>query len=221
MQLGSIIHMMQLQPMLLDGTYHVMPEGMMRRGKSWDAFKADAIGREIVPFSIWQKASEINLKMNQSDVCRELLRESTETERRLEWTEDHGEKEVKMVGIFDYIDFERDLIVDIKTTSNADNISKLAMDGRWDLQAVQYIRGYAERYSAENWARMVFLVVEVNSPFRIREVELSHSAIKNGIFSRNNLVREFMDRLESDNWVGDSEATYDLPHWFTKDLNNG
>ena len=69
--------------------------------------------------------------------------------------------------------------------------------------------------------KMFFLVVEVNSPFRIRAVELSPSAIHAGRADRKRLTVEFMDRLERNDWSGgNSVSELDMPSWFSRTLEN-
>lgn len=143
-----------------------------------------------------------------------------QVETLFEWSEVHGGHSVKMNGYIDLVNHNTCRILDIKTTSNADNLSKLAQDGRWDIQAVQYMNAMREIKGGERY-RMFFLVVEVNSPFRIRAVELSQSAIHSGRTDRDRLVAEYVRRTETGDWTGcDEPAEIEMPNWFSRTLEN-
>ncbi len=222
MQLGSLIHCMILEPEMLHRRYVKMPEGMVRRGAKWDDFKVEAKSLSIVKSSIWQKAEEAVSRVKKDDMAASLLqgrKRSVQKEEQVSWIGYADEMRVHYGGYIDLVNHTTRRIVDIKTTSNADNLSKLASDGRWDIQAAQYIDAMSairdERY------RMFFLVVEVNSPFRIRAVELSPDALRAGRKDRTRLTKEFMDRLERNDWSGGGcVSELDMPAWFSRTLEN-
>jgi hypothetical protein len=240
MQLGSLIHCMVLEPKVVDERYAMIPEGMIKRGAKWNAWVEETGSeRSYVKSATWKKAEDAVNRIKKDEVAGMLLngrKRSIEKETLFQWSERHVfgpdfnqqsmagfVNRVSMNGYIDLVNHQTKRIVDIKTTGNADDLSRLAKDGRWDLQAVQYINamnsysrdtlGYREEY------KMFFLVVETNSPYRIRAVELSREALRNGTLDRNRLVEEFMQRLESGNWSGNSGlSSVDMPVWFSRNL---
>ncbi len=231
MQLGSLIHCMLLEPKMVDSRYAMIPEGMIRRGAKWNAWVLETgTKRAFVKSATWEKATQAVARIKKDEVAGMLLngrKRSIDKERLFEWSEwvnKRGDdlvwpvgRSVRMNGYIDLVNHTTKRIVDIKTTSNADDLSKLAKDGRWDLQAVQYISAMQHLY--DDSYKMFFLVVEVNSPFRIRAVELSLPALKQGRLDRIRLICEFMERLESDNWSGNTGlSSVDMPAWFSRTL---
>ena len=227
MMLGTLVHMMQLERKLpIDLRYAVMPEGMAKRGKAWEDFKENARcdGKEIVRRPVYEKAVAISKIMDKNILVGSMLngrRKHVNNEYKIEWF-DHAINKVNdspvwFNGFIDHCNHELHRIVDIKTTANADNISKVAADGRWDIQAAQYVSGM-ETVHGGKW-EMYFLVVETSSPFRVRAVTLGAVASANGRSSRAKLTNEFMSRLEREDWTGGSEAEkIELPTWFNRSL---
>lgn len=232
MQLGSLIHCMLLEPKEVENRYAMIPEGMIRRGAKWNAWVLETgTKRAFVKSATWEKAQETVFRIKKDEVAGMLLngrKRSIDKEKLFEWTEIApksrdadtfaGERSyVRMNGYIDLVNHTTKRIVDIKTTSNADDLSKLARDGRWDLQAMQYIS--AMQHIFDDSYKMFFLVVEVNSPFRIRAVELSLPALRQGRLDRIRLIREFRERLETDNWSGNTGiSSVDMPSWFSRTL---
>ncbi len=224
MLLGTMVHAMLLEPKEVSSRYVRMPDGMIRRGAKWDDFKASNELKTIVKASTWDKAKETVKRVKKDEAAGIFLngrKRNIFTEQHCEWTEPIdwlGDRyHVDMVGYIDFMNTGTKRMVDIKTTSNADDLSKLAKDGRWDIQAVQYLN-YMYQSRGERW-QMFFIVVEVNSPFRIRVVELSPVAIQAGRADRERLIKEYMDRSERNDWSGSRGVSeVDMPVWFSRTL---
>jgi len=229
MLLGSLVHMMQLEPSLeVSDRYAVMPEGMSKRGKKWEDFYNSSLesGLEIVRNSVYQQAVHISGLMDQSDLCASLLRgrkRSVAYEHKFQHIDCESTEMVVLTGGFiDHMNISLKRCVDIKTVSNADNIPKSAADGRWDLQACHYLKYLNSKFSEttttsprSKW-EMMFLVVETKLPFRIRAVQLSDEAMRIGYKSRSKLMSEFITRLENNDWSGQTSEpeTISMPGWF-------
>ena len=216
MMLGSLVHCMALEPQEVVKRYAPMPEGMTRRGKVYQEWLSEQDGKDVVSYNDYMLAVKLLYKIYHLDILPSVPEEADRTkwgfESKIYWREQVGPHRPEMIGILDAIDYESKIVYDIKTTNNADDLGKVAANGRWDLQAVQYMEGANAMHGPS--FRVKFIVVETNSPFRIRVVELDPVAMMNGKQSRQRLIQEFVERLENNDWTGEVESDVKLPNWF-------
>lgn len=221
MLLGTLVHAFVLEPKTIKDLYVRMPDGMIRRGAKWEEWKkSNAFLKRAIKGSVYDKARMLKDKVFNSEMAMSFLmgrKRSIDIEERVSFNQKFGDRWIRMTGFLDLVNHETRRIVDIKTVSNADDLSKCAKDGRWDLQAVQYLN--AMDHIRGSQYRMFFLVVETNSPHRIRIVELSPSAIHVARQDHTRLTLDYVRRMEEDNWTGEQVQTnVDMPNWFTREL---
>lgn len=221
MLLGTLVHAFVLEPKTIGDLYVRMPDGMVRRGAKWDEWRsANAFMKKPIKGTIYDKAMMLRDKIINNEMAMSYImgrKRSVDIEERVSFNQKVGDRWLRMTGFLDLVNHETKRILDIKTVSNADDLSKCAKDGRWDLQAVQYLNAMAltrgEKY------RMFFLVVETNSPHRIRIVELSPSAIHIARQDHERLTLDYVRRMEEDDWTGELVQTdVDMPNWFSRQL---
>ncbi len=225
MLLGTLVHAFILEPKTIKDLYIRTPDGMVRRGQRWEEWKrTEASYRKPIKGSIYDKALMLRDKVRNSEMAMSYLmgrKCSLDIEERVSFNQlvpdGEGGRWIRMTGFLDLVNHSTRRIVDIKTVSNADDLSKCAKDGRWDLQAVQYLN--AMQYTRDYSYRMFFLVVETNSPHRIRIVELSPSTIHVARQDHTRLTLDYVRRMEEDDWTGDTiQSDVDMPAWFTREL---
>lgn len=221
MLLGTLVHAFVLEPKTIKDLYIRTPDGMIRRGQRWEEWKrTEASYRKPIKGSVYDKALMLRDKVLNSEMAMSYLmgrKRSIDVEERVSFNQKFGDRWIRMTGFLDLVNHETRRIVDIKTVSNADDLSKCAKDGRWDLQAVQYLN--AMELTRGHKYRMFFLVVETNSPHRIRIVELSPSAIHVARHDHTRLTLDYVRRMEEDDWTGEIvQSDVDMPSWFTREL---
>lgn len=221
MLLGTLVHALVLEPNTVSSKYARIPGGMVRRGAKWEEWKAaNATEKQAVKALIYDKAVMLTDKVLNSDMAMSYImgrKSSVDIEERVRFSHKLGTRWVDMTGFLDLVNHETRRIVDIKTVSNADDLSKCAKDGRWDLQAVQYMS--AMDFIRDKKYRMFFLVVETSSPHRIRIVELSPSTIHAARRDHARLTLDYVRRMEEDDWTGELvQSDVDMPNWFSRQL---
>jgi len=191
MLLGTMVHALLLEPDTFEGRFVTMPEGMIKRGKAYEAFKAGVPeGAEIVSDKLAKKADFLASRVHLGGFGP--LMSGGVPELKIEWTDtENYSRPVDFVGFVDYAG-SCGHVIDVKTTSSFQSLGKAAADGRWDLQHVQYRNGLGERF-----VNMSFLVIETVSPFRIRLAKLCRDTIALGSADHHRLVEKYIDLVDN------------------------
>lgn len=160
--LGRAIHCAVLEPERFARSYIEQPaEIATRRGKAWDAFKAENEGREILRPGESALVRSIADTVFRHPQAMKLLSACPLREVSMLW-EDNG---VKMKGRADLISSNHVIVGDFKTTSDAspEAFVKDCENYGYDLQAALYID--ALRALGKDPKSFVFLLVEKTFPF--------------------------------------------------------
>lgn len=121
----------------------------------------------------------------------------------------------------DWLSMDQNVIVDLKTTMNADPFAwaKSTMYSQgYDLQHAHYLRGL-QVLTKNPELRFVFLVVEIEAPYACSVVSLSNEAVDYAERKRSEALARWADCYERDEWPGfqrGGEVHYaDLPKYLS------
>ena len=154
MLFGSLLHKMILEPETFSVDYAVY-EGT-RRGSAWNEFKALNDAKTIVTAKEYNTALKTFENAKQSNMLKDLLMQTNETEKHIEWQYN----EVNYHGFCDMVG--DDFIADIKVVADAGE--KFARDLRYNdysLQAAMYLKGLPK-------ANYYIIAIEKSSPYNVQ-----------------------------------------------------
>lgn len=126
---------------------------------------------------------------------------------------------VQCKGRFDLLSEHNRMILDFKTTHNAEPkaFSKQILDMSYYIQAPYYLWGANE--NGVDVDAFSFIAVENKEPYQVAIYELYQDAIDQGEKEMRTLIRQYADCLEKDKWPGfykkeDGVEVIDLPYWY-------
>ena len=154
MLFGSLLHKMILEPETFSIDYAVY-EGT-RRGSAWDEFKALNDTKTIVTGKEYNTALKTFENAKQSKMLKDLLMQTNETEKHIEWQYN----QVNYHGFCDMVG--DDFIADIKIVQDAGE--KFARDLKYNdysLQAAMYLTGLPK----ENY---YIIAIVKTSPYNVQ-----------------------------------------------------
>jgi hypothetical protein len=174
LQFGRAVHCYILEgPEVFNREYAVMPEGMIRRGKEYQAFLAGAKGKSVIKQDEFDQIVAMRDALLKSDARDLILREGY-TEVSLFWDQDG----IQCKGRLDkLIPGERvDIMVDYKTTGSADvrKCFRAMDDYKYWLQEAHYGTGYYRVMGRELEA--IFVFQEKTPPYDVCLVKMEKAA---------------------------------------------
>ena len=194
MRLGTIAHA------LVFGTDLVVWDGD-RRGKAWDAFKADHAGLEIMTRSEVDEATPIANAVARCTEAAPLLRGITE--RRIDWT--YCGRAARSTPDVRGTNF----VTDLKTTRSA-KPGKFAKDAIWRGYHAQ-LAFYQEACGLPETAPCYIVAVENVAPYCVTVFEIEQAAIDAGRM----LCRSWFERLticeDANHWPGYGDEQEETP----------
>ena len=203
MMLGSALHVAFLEPELLPEKV-VRWDGAARRGKEWEAFRADHAGKVILTAGMHE---------NLVGMVR-ALREHPEVRR---WQSKIESVEVAAIGEVHGVPMKgrtdaltADPLVDLKKVRSADlgMFTRQAISLGYDIQA--YI--YQQLFDRD---RFMLICVEDTPPYDVVPFELSPAFLRRGKREATGLLESYKRCMRSGEWPGRSSETVQLevPEW--------
>tara|TARA_R100001530_G_scaffold118138_1_gene85281 strand:- start:435 stop:1145 length:711 start_codon:yes stop_codon:yes gene_type:complete len=183
---GSLVHKMILQPESFSDDYVVF-EGT-RRGNVWNEFKALNDSKTIVTAKEYNHALKTFNRAKENKVFRELLMQTTQAEKHIEWKYNG----IKYHGFCDMVG--DNFIADIKTCQDAGD--KFARDLRYNdysLQATMYLTGLPK----ENY---YIIAVEKSEPYNVQVYKIGDQLLSNANKRYYNLNEQYK------NWDGSPQS---------------
>lgn len=205
MRVGTVAHTILLGPRAGAKTIAVF-DGT-RRGKAWDAFKAEHAGEEIVSASEWDRAEALTEAIRNDPVVRdERLLEGVKCEVPQRWTMCGVECATSGIDLLGAA-----FIAELKTTmtSSPERFPRLAINLWYHAQCAYYLS--AARANNLDTSRGFFIVaVESKAPFVVTCFKLTADLLEDG----HKTVVRWLERLrvceECDHWPGYSLAVVPL-----------
>lgn len=212
MHLGTAIHNIVLE----SGDGIVMFDGASRRGKAWEAFKAehdpDAI---VLTGSEFETAAAASASVLAHPRATELLHGLKE--RQINWT--RGNKNCR--GTVDAVNGN---MVELKSTSDArpEFFSRLAMKLHYYAQLAWYVDGYNRNVTVDPVGarpvidRAFIVAVETSPPFVVQTFELTQDALDFGRKQYHLWLEQLAVCEASGDWPGyvQSDVPLDAPEEF-------
>lgn len=107
--------------------------------------------------------------------------------------------------MFDSVDFDEGLILDVKKTVSANpvDLQRAITNYGYDIQHAAYTSAFrALRPRLSGRERLIFLFVEIDEPYAVTPVRLTGEFQELGQARWNRAVREWYECITSDDWPG-------------------
>lgn len=216
---GRIVHLAALEPEKL-GDVAIWEEGV-RRGRAWDAFRADNRGKELVTRATYDEALAIGAAARRAPMAVKYLNDG-EAEVSMQWTH----KVSAWLGNDGYsidckgrVDFVANCgaLVDLKTTRDAapQAFARQCFNLEYHCQAAFYVDGYA----AEHGKTLPFVVVAVETtrPYVVQVYEVPEELLELGRERYRTLLDTLNHCRTHNEWAGygTTAMPLTLPAWAT------
>lgn len=220
LSLGRMVHACVFEPLRFASDYVTLPPKMIRRGKKWDAFKAEHPGKEIVTVSDHDYALRIGEAIEAHPVAGPYIARG-EAEKAFQWTDAHTGLACKCR--VDFLSTSNPATVDLKTAADispyrfAGQVARLGYHG----QGAFYSDGVTE--NTGTILPFVLIAVESSPPFDVIVYRLDEDSL----YAGTEEYREYLTRVaactKSGQWPGrfDTEQTLRLPAWVWGDDEEG
>lgn len=220
LRMGSLVHSMVLEPAAVQERYAMLPkvDKRTKEGKALiEAFEQAAGDKEVIDEKDWTIAERCTDALLNHDSVKDLIGGKGIIEKPIYWKLDG----VDVAGTPDYVDLNRGLIVDVKTTQDAspDEFMKSAVGYGYHRQAWMYLDAVKEVHGVE--CRFFFAVVENSRPFHAAAYEPTYGFIEQGEAEVRKLLEQYQARLASDNWDHAWQRDINqlpLPKWYRPNL---
>jgi len=213
--IGSLTDLMWVEQQdPADHGYHVMPEGMSRRGKRYDLWLA-SVGDDAtaVPHDIMAKAQAMVAALNaNAKACS--LREGSQPQVSVVW--DCPQSGLRRKGRPDLVDFERKIVSDLKTARDVRprELSRAVSDYLYHWQLQGYIEALQTLQYGDDWRAWIVAVRNepVHSvachPIAIAALELARA-------EQLPVLMRYRECALAGTWPADddSEEILDVPTW--------
>lgn len=234
MKRGSLIHTMTLEPENFAASYVVVPHDAPRKPSStqreakkpspdtvaaiewWDAFAANANGKEILTPFEYSEAEAIAEKCFANELMGKILRAKGEVEAVLVWTDE--ETGLPCKARMDKV--LNGFIFDLKSASDAslDGFRRAAVNQGYHIQVAHYLAGYAAVFSDRQEPMFLFGAVETIEPFLTHCFRSAPDFIAHGQSERRRLMRNIAEAKATGRFPGlcpDVSGVSDLtlPAW--------
>lgn len=221
---GQLFHKMALQPETLQDEFAIAPvcDRRTKEGKAaFAAFEETAAGKTIVTADTVEQAQEMCKALMANDIARKLL--AGEKETPFFWTDDLTGEECKCrLDVLTKMG-TTDIIVDLKTTDNAetDAFMRAAIKYGYDLQSAMYSEGYKANTGKE--PVFVFVAIEKKPPYAVNILQADKLVLRRGYDIFRELIGTYHYCRESGNWYGylgrdNVINNLGLPAWLAKEV---
>lgn len=219
MQFGTLAHLLTLEPHRSD---EVVPwtkrteSGSMspRRGKDWEAFKAEHAGKLIVTLDEMNDAEDLARAVRKDPVAAKYLAKGeAEVSFSWEWPVGRCKARADWVTSVD----GRLTLVGLKTARDCRPFQFGAAAARlgYHLQWAWYQDGWREAHGTQTVPRMVEIVVESEAPHSVVVYTIPDDVLEQGRGEYQDLLIAYQECQRSGDWHGpaDVEQVLTLPSW--------
>lgn len=225
MRLGKLFHSITLESLPLA----IMPEGMIRRGKAWEEWKARNLGLEIVShdeITTIQIMSD-SLRSGKYETARSLLEGCNRRELALVWI--HRKYGCLCKARLDGYHSGLKIIVDLKTSTTADPEkwlnTTLRAGGMPHFQVGHYLQGVKEVLDPE-CRTFVWILFETKAPWGISVVQATPAAEDESDMAylaeiqMGPILERYLEAKRTGVFAGypDRVVSGTLPKWFMKSV---
>lgn len=219
LRLGLIEHVLILEPELFAKRYIVAPEINKRTkaGKEeWNMLlaQADEQGKNVISASEYEQAQAMAKAVREQPVFN--LVKGGKSEVSIVWMDE--ETGLLCKSRMDYVHFEVDLVIDLKTTTDAarEKFSRSIASFGYYQQAAFYSEGYEK--ATGRTPEWTFLPVEKSEPYAAAAYTLGSNSLEAGKISYRIALKEYARCVESGNWPGycDAAKLVEMPDWAIK-----
>lgn len=218
--LGRMVHARVFEPLRFASDYVTLPAKMIRRGKKWDAFKAEHPGKEIVTEADHDYAQRIGDALESHHVAGPYIARGS-AEQAFQWTDTHTGLACKCR--VDFLSESVPATVDLKTATDispyrfAGQVARLGYHGQGAF--------YSDGVTANTGTVLPFVLIAVESspPFDVIVYRLDEDSLYAGTEEYRELLAKVAACAKSDRWPGrfDTEQTLRLPAWVWGDDEDG
>lgn len=213
MEFGTAVHTMVLEPYMFGKRYAVW-DGGVRRGKAWDAFKDDNMGKSIITVADFEKIKDINNSVKSHPKARELLK-GGEAEKSVFWRDE-------LTGVMckarcDYIKQIGDqrVIIDLKTckSAEAEQFTKDAVNLGYPIQQAMYMDGFKAD-------AMCFICIEKDELNTVAVHKFDSELAECGNLVYRQMMEQWAQCLNSKHWPSYAEGITELhcPAWYANKI---
>lgn len=213
-KMGRAIHAAVLTPAAFRRGYAILPDGIDRRTKAgkeaFAEFEAESSGKEILSHDEGEQVAAIAKAVRGTPEVREILRQ-TIREKPLFWTDDETGLVCKCKA--DAISPKRDIMVDLKTTTDAETaaFTREALRYGYDVQAAHYAAGFLSTYGI--YPEWYFIAVEKSPPYAVNVLRADGAFMDHGALIRMELLQKVKECQESGSFPGYGMNDMYLPAW--------
>jgi exodeoxyribonuclease VIII len=201
MSFGSLVHTLILEPHEVNNRYVVMPEGMSRRGKEYEALVARSAGKELIKYDEYAEANGMAETCYQNPLAKRILQECQgENEKEIYWIEDG----VACKGKIDRYLTGLNAIIDYKTAADANprTFGYKVLERGYLLQLAHYMSGIKHISGSDKYPSAFIIAQEKDAPYVTTVYELSATQLGGAIEQRKELLAKHAECMNSGIWSG-------------------
>lgn len=200
---GQLFHAMALQPETVDEEFAVAPtvDRRTKAGKeAFAEFEKNAECKIVVTADMYQQAKEMAEALYRNGYVKKLL--SGDKEKPFFWADDLTGEECKCRADCLTTVGENLIIVDLKTTENAetDAFMRSAVKYQYDLQAAMYSEGVKANTSKK--PLFVFVAIEKKPPYAVNILQADELFTKHGYDLYREYIGIYHDCKTTGEWYG-------------------
>jgi exodeoxyribonuclease VIII len=190
-------------------------EGAVRRGKAWDAFKAQHTKRTILKKEEYETCLAVSDAVHANPIAAEYLKKG-KAESTITWTDTTSGLACK--GRPDWISESKPAIVDLKTTSDVDprKFASTAARLGYHCQLAFYREGLR---AMGTLYPVVIIAVEATAPHDVAVYEMDEDSLYAGWEETARMLDAVARCRRENRWPGrfESQQTLRLPQWLWND----
>jgi exodeoxyribonuclease VIII len=210
MRIGKAVHCAILEPDKFESDYTFWAES--RRGKDWNLFKAENSHKEILTIGELTTVTSMSESVRNHRCSNNLLL-GGECEVTVVWTD--ASTGLKCKARIDYIDTEKEILIDLKTTKDASSqkFTRDFFNYQYHAQLAHYRKGVQSVLGGDFCAMVI--AVENTAPFDVVPYKISHDALSKGISTTKEWMTKIKGCTRSDRWRGISDDVLEIntPSW--------
>ena len=230
MAFGRGFHSLLLERELFETRYQVMPKGMKRLGKKWEAFQEDFKGKEFISYddSVTMLSMLDSLNSGRYETAKNLITNSSH-EVTVVWQ--HKIHPILCKARLDCAWPELGIIADVKTSTTADPDQWLRTainaKGCPHFQASWYLQGAnATAEEGITYHTFLWILFETKEPYGISVVQATpppegeQDMAYLGYLQIEELLPKYIQAKETGIWEGypDKIVQASLPNWYIRNL---
>lgn len=212
---GKLIDAVLTTPKGFDDLYYVVPDDfrMDARTTAYKEAKRKAGGRTLVKQRDMDAAVAIRDVLEQHSTVSALINDAIPQPVAL-WEEPTEQSRIPMKARLDWMSPEYKVLIDLKTTEDAQAFSRTAARLGYHIQDACYTHSWQQAGGFVPDA-FIFIVVEREPPYGIRVLELSERAKELGLQRYRRGVEQYAACLKRNQWNAYSTdiETIDLPNY--------